>query len=112
MNERVILEKTYADTCNIYDYEEEIEEDGSTTQRKRLLYENVLCAFSKRSLSDLKIEDTSNPVAQSYMLFLSDEIRVSEGFLVLVRGDCFKTGKGIVYKGSHQEVPLLFTDRA
>ena len=45
------------------------------------------------------------------MLFLSDMIHVSEGFLIYVRDDFYKAGKGILYKNSHQEIPLLYVDR-
>lgn len=111
MNEREILEKTYTDFCDIYTYVTQEEEDGSEKQMKKKLYKNIACAFSKKSMSDIKLEDSIGRVNQSYMLFLSDIIHVSEGFLIYVRGDFYKAGKGILYKNSHQEIPLLYMDK-
>lgn len=111
MNEREILEKTYTDFCDIYTYVTQEEEDGSEKQMKKKLYENIACAFSKKSMSDIKLEDSTSTVSQSYMLFLSDMIHVSEGFLIYVGDDFYEAGKGILYKNSHQEIPLLYMDK-
>lgn len=111
MSERKILATTYLDICSIYGILEVEEEDGSSSQKRQRIHENIPCSLSKKSLHDIKIGIGNNEETQSHLLFCSDEYVIQAGNTIHVRGDVYKAGKPMVYKNSHQEVPLLLSEK-
>lgn len=103
---RHILETTYKHECNIYSVESKEAADGSEEEQYVLIAENVKCNLSKRSIRDINLGDMVSTANQFKTLICSDLINVSEGFIISSKGIKYKAGIGILYEGSHQEVPI------
>lgn len=117
MTERDILESTYTDTCTIKRHMEVETEWGETKLVETIVYENVKCAMSKKSISSNNTTQTvsSNNIQYVVMLFISPNIEVLAGDKVFVlhqnKTYDFDAGEGFYYS-SHAEIPLLKEDEA
>lgn len=109
MHEKLMLEETYLDSCNIKRHAEIVDEHGFDTFKEVTVYSNARCAvsFTRGSTQDL-----AETQAIEYMatLFIGTEYEVLPGDLIeaLVQGKeyIFRAGEGPKYP-YHQEIPLL-----
>lgn len=106
------IESLYEDTCTIYGYSPEVnQETGATEPAETILAEDIPCRISFSSGSTPVNSDYTPDMAQQVKLFLSPDVDVPAGCRIAVnRGgivtDYVRSGQPAMYPGSHQEIAL------
>ena len=112
---RAAIERTYADTCDIFKSEEV---DGIIQKEVRhKAFEGVKCALSQRGLRPTAQTETTNNIRYDAKLFIAPEYEISAGCEIWAyaqqgRKLAFITsGEPFIY-ATHQEILLLRKDKA
>lgn len=110
-----ILESTYQDYCNIYNFEKVL--NGSITSNERIVaYENIKCSLSQKDLKTTEQSKSENKIDYDSKLFISNDIEIKAGAEIEVN-HCGKkyifnqTGEPFIYC-THQEVLLKYKGKA
>jgi hypothetical protein len=101
----------WKDVCFVSEYEDEVDEYGSTTQRDVAGPDAIQCKLSFETLSAVDQTDTSAGIVQKAKLFVGIEVQINPGSRILV----YHTGRFFDFKQSgqvgffeyHQEIPLV-----
>lgn len=112
MTEMEVIESTYFDKCTVYrDVEITNEHNETSIDKHAMIYENISCALSKKTLSTTTQTDTVNTITYSLQLFLNPQYIINKGdeIEVTYQNRMIKTvaGQQHVYP-SHQEVILKY----
>lgn len=113
--QKKIIESTYTDTCDIYNFEKVL--NGSiTTNKKVIAYENIKCALSQQSQKPTEQTESQNKVEYIAKLFIAPDIRIKAGSQIDVNHLGYKisfeqTGEPFIYV-THQEILLKRNTRA
>ncbi len=105
------LELTYWDNCSIYELER-TKVKSITQQEWVLKHENIKCALSATKQPRSAQTESENQIIADYTLFINDSVEVKAGSKIVCNGHDLRAGKPLVYKGSHQEIPCYFEERA
>lgn len=112
IDKRNILAKLNNAFCNIYELQSVENEFGVTNQAWVLVYENIACKLSKKTLNDINQSSNEALAVNSMVLFLDDRIAVKKGSRVECRGYVFYAGEPFLYPDSHQEIPMYVKEFA
>ena len=120
INNKNVLNRLYTGICNIYEYENSLDEETKIIKQKSIIkYENIPCRVSyyNNSSNILATEENNfnNIITQKVKIFLDNNITIKAGSLIIVT----QNGKTTKYKNSgepviyinHQEIMLdIFND--
>lgn len=114
-NQKRMIEKTYCDICNIYKFQK-VTKGSLTSNEKVLVYENIPCALSQKTLKATEQTDSENKINYEIKLFISPSIEINSGaeIEVIHCGHKYKfkqAGEAFIYE-THQEIVLLQQNRA
>nr|WP_317356796.1 hypothetical protein [uncultured Tyzzerella sp.] len=119
INIKNALNKLYTGICNIYEYENILDETSKTIKQHIILkYENIPCRVSYYNNSSNILsskEDTfNNIITQKVKIFLDNDIFIKPGSIIDVNqnGNITKyknSGKSVIYS-NHQEIMLDIFD--
>jgi len=111
---RAAIERTYADTCDIFKSEEV---DGIIQKEVRhKAFEGVKCALSQRGLRPTAQTETTNNIQYDAKPFCAPELDIPAGCEIVVyaqgrKREFVTSGEPFAYP-THQEIMLLRKDRA
>lgn len=115
---RKAIESLYDCTCTIRAYEkfkDHVTKETKTGINPIPKYDNQPCRVSKKSMGSNNQTDTINQVAYELKLFISPNIKISQGDEIEVirygTNTKYKAGEGFLYP-SHQEVILTKVGKA
>lgn len=114
---REVIERTYTDTCTVYEKTKYIKSNKTTSFKETVKYEALPCRLSFQSKSAAIITNTVSDISQSVRLFVSPEAVINPGSKITVTHDGRTTvycmsGFPCVYS-THQEITLeLWKDKA
>lgn len=109
-----VLQRLWKDRMDIYRWVEVVE-GGFTKQKKKKIYENVKCHYSKGNLADIG-KDAAPTLETSHTLFCGPDVDIKEGDEVIVtrrNGEqvTLTVGEGFFYS-THQEFSVKRVDTA
>ena len=113
--QRQAIESLYEGLCSIV-YRDEVEDPstGVTTQVDKVIVENEPCRLSYDN-SNRMMNDIADRTKQDVTLFIRPELKIPAGSKITVTQHNvtheFKNSGVPMVHYSHQEVPLLFSDR-
>ena len=115
MNFSDVLMQTYFDTCEIYRYEETVQ-NNITRQKEVLKYSGVRCALSQGSLVKASGGNVTEISSSSKVFFPPDtDIKEGDRLLVTQQGSNvareYKAGECFIYAGSHIEVRVSRSEK-
>ncbi|MBR6400051.1 MAG: hypothetical protein IKS17_02350 [Firmicutes bacterium] len=115
MSIRSVLETLYEDTCDIYGYEDIVEDGVNKGQQETLLYEAQPCRVSFSTIKNAEQYDTAAETEQTVKLFISPDVQVKEGCRIVIERDgevlnYRHSGKAAVYP-THREIMLVLEER-
>lgn len=115
LSERRAIEKTYTDKCTVYEFVK-TKDKGITKTNKVLLFENMQCALSQKSMKPTNQGFIANTISYDAKLFLSPEVNIRPGSHIEVKRlsrlyNFISTGEAFVYE-THQEIMLQRSDKA
>lgn len=111
VNIKDALNQTFIDTCDIYNTEKIINDDGTSYFNWVCVHENIPCKLSFSSTNKIDKNSSVPSLDQTVTLFLSNDIEVLSGSKITVN----KNGNTITYRNSgfpltfltHQEINLI-----
>lgn len=114
---RKAIESLYDCTCNVSGYEDY--KDPVTKETRQVPKDKCInqpCKVSKQRLSKNNQTDTVNKITYEIKLFISPEIEINQGDIIVVTNklgvkEIYNAGEGFPYT-NHQEVILLKEGRA
>lgn len=110
------LEKTYTDTCNVYIFEDIVDDGVVSGDREVLLYENIKCGLSFIERKTTTTQDNSAWVLQDIKLFLSNDYDIPINSIIVVEHKNREyrlklSGKPSIYD-IHQEITVRYEENA
>lgn len=105
------VSRLWTGRCNIINYTSSEDENGITTTVKNIVAENVPCRVSYETLKQAEQTSTTADISQQIKLFISNDICVRVGSVVVVTQNGVtreyeSSGLASVYT-AHQEIMLV-----
>lgn len=105
---RKYLETLYENTCTVYHYIEQYDDDEHCTKvEKEVLYEDIPCKLSYGMANTATETDTVTHLSQIITLFVSPEYDIPAGSLIYINGIIYEaSGEPLIFP-THIEIGLL-----
>ncbi|NLI90193.1 MAG: ABC transporter ATP-binding protein [Epulopiscium sp.] len=114
---RQAIEIRYEGLCSIYEYMEiEDEDTRETLHEKVLVYEDIPCRLSRKTINNVSSSDINNTIKYEPVLYTNPDIEIKAGSKIFVTQhgvtrEYRRSGEPFLYK-THQEIVLQRIDRA
>ncbi|MFC2475912.1 MAG: hypothetical protein ACFNTU_00280 [Catonella sp.] len=90
------FELLFEDKCNIYEYVKEKQPNGSTAHKEKLVFADIPCRISFKTVNQVAESIKSSTPMQSIKLFIPNDINIKDGSKIVIT----RQGETTAYKNS------------